>query len=49
MMGAAEAFALERGSFVATMETHTYQAPGSHLKRGYVEFSRLDDLPARSR
>ncbi|MDR3529090.1 MAG: GNAT family N-acetyltransferase [Rhodopila sp.] len=45
LMDAAEAFAKERGAFAATLETHSFQAPGFYLKRGYAEFGRLDDYP----
>jgi len=45
MMDAAEAFAVERGAFTVTLETHTYQAPDFYLKRGYTVFGRLDDYP----
>jgi ribosomal protein S18 acetylase RimI-like enzyme len=45
MMDAAEAFAVERGAFAVTLETHTYQAPDFYLKRGYTVFGRLDDYP----
>jgi ribosomal protein S18 acetylase RimI-like enzyme len=44
-MDAAEAFAVERGAFAATLETHGFQAPNFYTKRGYGVFGRLDDYP----
>ncbi|MGD0106714.1 MAG: GNAT family N-acetyltransferase [Rhodopila sp.] len=45
LMDAAEAMAIERGAFAATLETATFQAPDFYAKRGYTVFGRLDDYP----
>jgi len=45
LMDAAEAMSKERGAFGATLETHTFQAPGFYTKRGYTVFGRIDDYP----
>lgn len=45
LMDAAEAFAVERGAFAATLETHGFLAPEFYTKRGYDVFARLDDYP----
>jgi len=45
LMDAAEQFALDHGCQRATVETHSYQAPGFYLKRGYEIFGQLDDYP----
>ena len=41
----AEALAVERGAFAATLETHGFQAPDFCTRRGYSGFGRLDDYP----
>jgi GNAT superfamily N-acetyltransferase len=45
LMDAAEALAVQRGALAANLETHSFQAEGFYLKRGYVVFGRLDDYP----
>jgi GNAT superfamily N-acetyltransferase len=45
LMDAAEAFAAERGAVSANLETHSFGAEVFYLKRGYVEFGRLNDYP----
>jgi hypothetical protein len=44
-MDAAEAIAVERRATVAMLETHSFQAPGFYLKRGYTIFGTLGDYP----
>ena len=44
-MDAAEQLAVERGALAANLETHSFQAEGFYLKRGYAVFSRLEDYP----
>ncbi len=45
LMDEAEAFAAEKGASAATLETHTFGAHDFYVKRGYIEFGRLDDYP----
>jgi len=45
LMDAAEQFALDHGCTHATLETHSYEAPGFYLKRGYEIFGQLDGYP----
>jgi ribosomal protein S18 acetylase RimI-like enzyme len=45
LMDAAERYAIERGAFASTLETHSFQAPGFYMKRGYEVFGQLDDYP----
>jgi hypothetical protein len=44
-MDAAEAFAVERGAFAATLETPSFQARDFYTKRSYGVFGRRDDYP----
>jgi GNAT superfamily N-acetyltransferase len=45
LLQAAEALALQHGSFGATLETHSFQALPFYEKQGYEIFGRLDDYP----
>jgi GNAT superfamily N-acetyltransferase len=45
LMDAAEAFAVERDAFAATLETHSFGAHDFYVKRGYTVFGRLADYP----
>ena len=45
LMDAAEQLAVERGALAANLETHSFQAEGFYLKRGYDVFGRLEDYP----
>ena len=45
LMDAAEELAVKRGALSAALVTHSFQAPGFYLKRGYEVFAKLDDYP----
>ena len=45
LLQAAEAYAVERGCFAATLETHSFQARPFYEKYGYQVFATLDDWP----
>ena len=45
LMHAAEQEALHRGCRIATLETHSFQAPGFYEKLGYEEIGVLDGYP----
>ena len=46
LLDRAEAIARERGCSHAYTDTFSFQAPGFWTQRGYVEFGRLDGMPA---
>ena len=45
LLRAAEDYAVERGCFAATLETHSFQARPFYEKHGYAVFAALDDFP----
>jgi GNAT superfamily N-acetyltransferase len=45
LLQAAEAYAVERDCFAATLETHSFQARPFYEKHGYQVFATLDDWP----
>lgn len=45
LLRAAEKYAVERGGFAATLETHSFQARPFYEKCGYEVFATLDDYP----
>ena len=45
LMDAAESFAIGHACIGATLETHSFQAPGFYAKRGYEVFGTLADYP----
>jgi GNAT superfamily N-acetyltransferase len=45
LMDAAESFAIGHDCIGATLETHSFQAPGFYAKRGYEVFGTLADYP----
>ena len=45
LMDAAEDYAIRRGCFAATLETHSFEALGFYQKRGYEVFGVLEDYP----
>jgi GNAT superfamily N-acetyltransferase len=45
LLDAAEEFAIEHGAIGATLETHSFQAPGFYQRRGYQVFGSIEDYP----
>ena len=45
LLRAAEDYAVERGCFAATLETHSFQARPFYEKCGYEVFAALEDYP----
>jgi GNAT superfamily N-acetyltransferase len=45
LLQAAEEYAVERGCFAATLETHSFQARPFYEKCGYQVFATLEDYP----
>jgi GNAT superfamily N-acetyltransferase len=45
LMDSAEDLAISRGAKSAALVTHSFQAPGFYLKRGYEVFAELGDYP----
>jgi GNAT superfamily N-acetyltransferase len=45
LLAEAEAEARRRGCKWAILATFDYQAPGFYSRRGYVEYSRMEDFP----
>ena len=45
LLQAAENYAIERGCFAATLETHSFEARPFYEKRGYEVFATLEDYP----
>ena len=45
LLRAAEDYAVERGCFASTLETHSYQARPFYEKCGYQVFGTLEDHP----
>jgi GNAT superfamily N-acetyltransferase len=49
LLAEAESEAIRRGCRRAHLDTMSFQAPGFYLKRGYVVFGELPDLPPGGR
>jgi GNAT superfamily N-acetyltransferase len=45
LLESAEQYAIDRGCFAATVETHSFQAPAFYLKQGYEVVGTLVDYP----